>query len=85
MLCYYIMYLAEQGLADSTIRVYLSALRHQHIAYDILEPDPNKMPTLKLVDSGIRRTKTRTLKQVHLPVTPDILRQAYKYWCSSWL
>jgi len=32
LLCYYITYLAQQGLADSTIRVYLSALRHHHIA-----------------------------------------------------
>ena len=57
LLCYYITYLAQQGMADSTIRVYLSALRHHHIAYDIPEPDCTKMPKLKLVNSGIRRTK----------------------------
>ena len=83
LLCYYITYLAQQGLADSTIRVYLSALRHHHIAYDIPEPDRTKMPKLKLVDSGIRRTKARTPKQIRLPVTPDILRQVYKHWYSS--
>ena len=63
--------------------MYLSALRHHHIAYDILEPDRTKMPKLKLVDSGIRRTKARTPKQIRLPVTPDILRQVYKHWYSS--
>ena len=73
LLCYYITYPAQQDLADSTTRVYLSALRHHHIAYDILEPHCTKMPKLKLVDSGIRRTKARTLKHVHLPVTFDIL------------
>ena len=41
------------------------------------------MPKLKLVDSGIRRTKARTPKQIRLPVTPDILRQVYKHWYSS--
>ena len=83
LLCYYNTYLAQQGLADSTIRVYLSALRHHHIAYDIPEPDRTKVPKLKLVDSGIRRTKTKTPKQIRLPVTPDILRQVYKHWYSS--
>ena len=60
-----------------------SALRHHHIAYDIPEPDRTKMPKLKLVNSGISRTKTRTPKQIRLPVTPDILRQVYKHWYSS--
>ena len=55
-LCYYNTYLAQQGMADSTIRVYPSALRHHHI-YDIPEPDRTKMPNLKLVDSAIRRIK----------------------------
>ena len=84
LVCYYIMYLVQQGLADSTIRVYLSPLRHQHIACDILEPDHTKMAKLKLVDSGIRTTKARTPKQIRLPVAPDILRQVYKHWYSSW-
>ena len=70
LLCYYITYLAQRGLADSTIRVYLSALKHHHIAYDIPEPDRTKMPKLKLVDSGVRRTKARTPKTNPPPCYP---------------
>ena len=53
MLYYCITYLAQQDLADSTIRVYLSALRHHHIAHNISEADHTKMPKLKPVNSGI--------------------------------
>ena len=67
LLCYY---LAQQGLADPTIRVYLSALRHHHIAYDIPEPDGTKMPKLKLVDSRILEEQRQGLQNKSASLLP---------------
>ena len=74
MLCYYIVYLAKRNLSPATIKVYLSALRHYHIANDVPEPDRAKMQKLKIVSNGITRVSALKTKETHtrLPITPEL-------------
>ena len=84
-LCYYVAYLAKLNLSPATIKVYLSALRHYHIANDVPEPDRAKMQKLKIVSNGITRVSAVKTRETHtrLPITPDILRQIYRLWQPS--
>ena len=82
MLCYYVVYLAKRNLSPATIKVYLSALRHYHIASNVPEPDRAKIQKLKIVSNGITRVSALKTKETHtrLPITPDILRRIYTLW-----
>ncbi len=80
-LCSYVAYLARQGLAPTKIKVYLSALRHAHIARDISVPQQSSMPKLKLVQQGITRTHGfKATNDKRLPITPAHLRLLRTHW-----
>ena len=49
-LCYFISALARDGLAYSTIKSYLSAVRYLHILHNLPEPRSIPMPKLSLVE-----------------------------------
>ena len=75
LLCSFISYLAKAGQAYSTIKMYLSAIRHLHIANGLPEPRSRPMPKLELVERSIRRLKSRDPpRRIRLPITPVILR-----------
>ena len=82
MICYYVSYLAKAGLQASSIKVYLAALRHTQIARTGMELEHSKMPKLKILQSGIRRTQALLPKQslTRLPITPAILRKIKEAW-----
>lgn len=83
-LCYYISFLASQGLAATSIKVYLSALRHKQIVLGLPDTGHATMPKLKLVTSGIARAKALAPKgPQRLPITPQILRQVKALWASK--
>ena len=73
LLCSYISHLANSGLAYSTIKTYLAAVRYLQISNDLPEPRTVPMPKLSLVERGIRRGP-------RLPITPTILRQLRSLW-----
>ena len=75
-------YLAKAGLQASSIKVYLAALRHTQIARTGMELEHSKMPKLKILQSGIRRTQALLPKQslTRLPITPAILRKIKEAW-----
>ena len=77
MICYYVSYLAKAGLQASPIKVYLAALHHMQIARTGTELEHSKMPKLKILQSGIKRTQALLPKQslTRLPITPAILRK----------
>ena len=77
----FVAWLAKEGLAHQTIRSYLSAIRHFHILAgqgDPLVGDP--YPMLQYVLRGIKRSPTRTARQLRLPITPTILRTLKQQW-----
>lgn len=84
-LCQYVSYLAEQNIAHSSIKGYLSALRHMQIASGRPDPGIASMPKLEGVVKGIKSMQARTNRKANtrLPVTADILRQIGAVWEQS--
>ena len=80
LLCYFIAYLANQGLSTGAIKVYLSALCYRQVALGF--PDPNTQsttPKLKLITNGVTRVRSKQSAMSkgpsRLPITPTILHQ----------
>ena len=54
LMCYYVAYLANSGLAYQTIKTYLAAVRHAQIAKGLPEPkEVASMPKLKVVENRV--------------------------------
>ena len=67
----FIAYLGKENLSHKTIKSYIAAIRHMHIAYGLQFHGIS--PRTHLIIRGIRRVQGE--KQLtRLPVTPDILR-----------
>ena len=56
-LCDYVAYLAREGLAHSSIKCYLSAVRHLHVEAGIGDPGISSMLKLEQVLRGIKRSQ----------------------------
>ena len=76
LLCSFVAYLADDGLAPQTCKSYLAAVRNMQISLGL--PDPraqSSLPILKRVQAGISRA--RILKgaqsRIRLPITAHIL------------
>ena len=82
LLCYYVAYLANNGLAYQTIKTYLAAIRHVQIAQGLPEPKQYaSMPKLKVVEKGVRKIRALDKpSRPRLPITPAILRQIRALW-----
>jgi len=77
LLCYFVTFLARDGVAPATIRTYLAAVRHAQIIRGWPEPrESSSLPRLRLVQNGIRRERAArgTTPQQRLPITPPLLR-----------
>ena len=79
-LCFYVSKLADQGLAHSTIKAYLSAARHLHISSGFPEPRLGDMPRLSQIMKGIKshQAKQGRKPKPRLPITPAILQKIRK-------
>ena len=84
ILCYFATYLASQGLAPGTVKVYLAGIRHTQITLGLPEPrEFSSLPRLRLVQEGIRRTHTQRAsgpQRIRLPITPAILEKLRTHW-----
>ncbi len=80
VLCLFVAQLVQDGLQFSSIRTYLSSLRHLQISTGF--PDPfagNTFPRLAYVMRGARRTRVAQPDN-RLPITPHILSILYNVW-----
>ncbi len=68
--------LCSGNLTHSTIKGYLSAIRHLQIASGL--PDPCMSSMAKL--DGVVRAKTNPPSRTRLPITPPILRRIGSVW-----
>ena len=98
LLCRFVGYLEDDGLAPSSIKCYLSAVRHLQIAMHMEDPNIGGMACLEQVLKGAKRqfAEKNPSKKPRLPMTPDILLQMRKVWnkepstctcmhaCSAW-
>ena len=73
ILCRYVARLVEDGLAPSTIKAYLSAVRHLQIAANLPDPQVGDMARLEQVIKGAKREYTwrNPPRREHLPITPE--------------
>ena len=73
--------LANEGLAHTSIKCYMSAVRHLHIEEGWGDPKLNYMPKLELVMRGIKRVQGRKHKpSPRQPITPELLRKLREVW-----
>ena len=84
-LCRFVAQLAKDGLVPSSIKSYLSAVRHLHLAMHLPDPKIGEMGRLKQVIKGSRceyaKLKPGTREQ--LPITPELLLKMRKYGKSN--
>ena len=67
-------HLAQEGLAHSSIKVYLSVLRNLHITAGLHNKSSQQlMPQMELVLKGIKKDSSRRLAR--LPITTDIMEK----------
>lgn len=81
VLCLFVVFLAQQGLAHQTITAYLSGVRNLEIARGGHPIDRDGMPRLQLVLRGIARTPSdRPQRPQRLPITGTIMHQLRRVW-----
>ena len=83
-------YLANEDLRHSTIKCYLAAIRHLHVAQGVGDPNISSMAHLEQVLRGVKGVQAKTSKRLNrLPITPELLRKIRLVWVagsghSSW-
>ena len=83
ILCLYIAFLFNQGLAHSSIKCYLSSVHHLQIAKGFPDPFMSSLPQLHMVLRGIkvcRGLEGRNTPSQKLPITPAILCKLRALW-----
>ena len=78
-LSHFVGYLFQEGLSASTVKGYLSAVRHAQISLGLGDPRMGSMPQLEYHIKGLCKLSSGRQKS-RLPITIDILR----YLRSSW-
>ncbi len=64
----------------STVKSYLSAVRHAQIALGLGDPRLADMPQLEYVTKGLRKKTAGKPKRRHLPIMPSLLRKLRGAW-----
>ena len=84
-LCLYIAYLANDKVSASSIKPYLSAIRHLQVSMGYPDPHISEMPRLSQVLRGIKisQAKQGSQSRPRLPITPNILLQLKDVWEAS--
>ncbi len=82
VLCKFASQLADEGLKHTTIKAYMSGVRHLHIAEGLQNPFQEAHPQLDLLMRGIAREESRQPGRAkpRLPITPNILRKIKGVW-----
>ena len=85
VLCLFVSQIALEGICHRTIKVYLSAIRHMHIAEGLPDPFIATMPKLHYVVGGVKRAQAEEGRsgRTRLPITPEILRKVKRVWADA--
>ena len=80
-LCNFAAFLNRQNIKQSTLKVYLAALRYQQVGMGLPAPNHAAMPKLKTIGNGMQRMQRQNgCKRNRLPITPAILRNIKEQW-----
>lgn len=78
LLCYFVTWLVQEGIALFTIKTYLAAIRHAQIFKGFPEPrESSSLPRLCLLQNDVRRVRAKpgVPQNRRLPTTlPPLLR-----------
>ncbi len=83
LLCRFVARLADESVCAATIKCYLAAIRHGHIAKGWGDPEICQMPRLEQVTKGIKLVQARSSsssRSPKLPATPALLRKMSRVW-----
>lgn len=72
--------LYQDGLAASTVKCYLAAVRHTQISLGMGDPKMSDMPRLEYVVKGARKLAKPAQARKRLPITPSILKALKGVW-----
>jgi len=77
--------LEEEGLAHSTIKCYLAAVRHLHLEEGKADPNIGDMARLQLVVRGVKSSQAREGAQgrLRLPISIILLRELKVAWTNQ--
>jgi hypothetical protein len=79
-ICCFVAYLEQDHLAYSTIKCYLSAVRHLQISRGGGDLFSSRLPRLDYVLLGVKCLQSSRSKRPRLPITPDILKSLHRHW-----
>ena len=81
-LCQFVAAMAMNGLSHSTLKGYLSGIRHLHLEHHLPNPNISSMARLEQVLRGIKaaQAKTKGAPSPRLPITPDLLERMRQVW-----
>ena len=80
LLCLFIASLQKEGLRYSTMKTYLSGLRHFSISSGKGDPHIAAWPRLEYVLKGVKRAQAEVRSRPRLPITPLILSKLRSVW-----
>ncbi len=81
LLCHYVAFLAKSGLAATSIKWYLAAVRNLQITKGKGDPNMSAMPKLDMVVRGVKRLQARDgQRRPRQLITPDLLLMLCKAW-----
>ena len=78
--CCFIAALYVEGLAGSSVKSYLAAIRFLQIAMGLGEPHMSEWPRLSYVVRGFKKKASGSRARTRLPITPHILQQLKVVW-----
>ena len=79
-LTHFVAVLYRDGLAASTVKSYLAAVRYNQIALGLGDPRVGDMPHLEYVVKGFKKSGPSRSSRARLPITPSILRKLRTVW-----
>lgn len=79
-LCQYVSYLAIANLSHNTIKCYMSAIRHLHVAEGAGDPQISKMPRQVLRGIKLVQARSRNGGKVRQPISVGILSKMREVW-----
>ena len=77
--CLFMAFLHQEGLAGSSAKSYLAALRYTQISIGLGDPKMAEWPRLSYVIRGFKKLAAAK-QRLRLPITPSILRQLKVVW-----
>ena len=80
MLCLYVTHLYQDGLAHTSIKSYLLAVRNMQISKGLPDPFASPLPQVIRGVKVCRGLQDHNIPRWKLPITPSIVRQLKSLW-----